>query len=384
MKKKLQIRFVLLSMTALIILQTAIDFFCIYRNYQQMAIRADKIISQINKGNTEQEGDVRYFLVTFEPDTYDFKVDLAHTSLIKEKKAVQYAQSVMNNKQTKGFIGNYRYQINNNDDNIRIIFLSRNINMETFKSNSKTLILISILGLTISGIVLSLLSGFIVTPIVISRQKQKEFITSASHELKTPLTVISADVQLLQCEICDNEWINDIQKQVKYLTEMTQSLVMLSRIEEEKENIKLDFPFSDIAEDILTSYIGIAKSSDKAFEYEIEKNITYNGDEKAIRQLIAILLDNAFKYCPKGGKVKMSANKNSKGVDLTVINSAENIDKTQLNKFVSRFYRGKTAGNVKGFGLGLSIADAIVKNHKGKILITATDSSNICITVLLK
>lgn len=105
--------------------------------------------------------------------------------------------------------------------------------MEAFRNNTETLILVSVGGIAVMAIVLTILSAKVVSPLVKNHQRQKEFITSASHELKTPLTVIHADAQLLESEIGENEWLSDIIKQTTNMTEMTHKLVCLARAEEQ-------------------------------------------------------------------------------------------------------------------------------------------------------
>lgn len=386
MKHRLQIRFVLISAAALLLLQGTIAAFSIYRNYQQLTIKADKIIHMINiNPEAEEIGDAKYFSVKYDTNSHTAVVDLTHTSLVRRNVALQYAKVAMDSGRDKGFVEGYRYHLRRGEEGIHILFLARNVGMEAFRDNARVLLTVSLAGFVIMSCVLAAVSGVVVKPIVESRQKQNEFITSASHELKTPLTVINADAQLLQSEVGDSEWIDDIRKQVDFLTQMTNSLVFLARSEEqEARSVKIDFPISDIAEDVLQSYKSIPQSRSLQFDCSIQPGITYHGDEKAIRELLNILLDNAFKYCLPNGRVSVTLRKEARGVCLAVRNTTEYIDKAQINSFTNRFYRGSSAGKVKGFGLGLSIADVIVKNHRGKLSIDASGEHEICVSVLLK
>lgn len=233
--------------------------------------------------------------------------------------------------------------------------------------------------------ILIAVSGKVVEPIVKNRQKQKEFITSASHELKTPLTVIHADAQLLETDIGENEWLTDIIKQTNYMTEMTNRLVYLARAEEQEQNfVKIDFPISDLAEDIAVTYFAVAQSSGKKYKSDIAKNITYCGDEKAIRELMTALLDNAFKYSTSGGLITVTLASEGRGVRFAVENTVSQINPEQLASFTERFFRTDTSDKVKGFGIGLSIAKAVAEAHKGKLTVELPKENVIKITAVLK
>ena len=218
-----------------------------------------------------------------------------------------------------------------------------------------------------------------------NRQNQKEFITSASHQLKTPLTVIHADAQLLESEIGENQWLSDIIKQTKHMTEMTHRLVYLARAEEQDGFfVKIDFPISDMAEDIADSYRFVAQNSGKNFECNIQKGISYCGDEKAIRELMTVLLDNAFKYSTGSGTIIARLAAEGRGVRFDVENAVTKINPQQLESFTHRFYRADNSDKIKGFGIGLSIARVVTEAHKGKLTIELSKENTIRISAVMK
>lgn len=179
-----------------------------------------------------------------------------------------------------------------------------------------------------------------VRPIVRSYKKQKEFITSAIHELKTLLIVILADLDVLQIEDGNNEWIQDIRLQAERLTGMTNSFVSLARMDEKGEHINhIDFSISDVAEDVVHSYKAMAINQEKTFLYMITPKITCFADENSIRQLFTILLDNAFEYCSDKGEIQFSLTQTGNIVIISVKNNVEYIDEKQLDKIFDRFYR---------------------------------------------
>ena len=161
---------------------------------------------------------------------------------------------------------------------------------------------------------------------------------------------------------------------------------MLAKMDEQNAKIKrIVFPISDLAVDVVGSYTALAQTAGMPFSSSIEPNLTYNGEENMIRQLMTILLDNAFKYCSKDGAIEFSVKMASPGILLTVSNTADNVCAEDIPKLFDRFYRSCQVrdSQKKGFGLGLSIADGIIKSHKSKI--SAKLEGNVLhISVMLK
>lgn len=382
-KQKLQLRFVLLSMTALLLLQGTIVFFSAYSNYRDMTKKADMILAQIRENPTSGVG---YFSAAVHAGKSVIRIDRIQNLPVSQENAIRLAKSVLDSGSERGFFEGYRYQLYRDDGGaIRILFLSRAASIEMYRNATVNLIVFSLAGLAVMCILLSLASGLVVEPLVKNQKKQKEFITSASHELKTPLAVMLADVQLLETEVGDSPWIEDIQAQITRMTKMTESLVALSRAEEAKDSfVRTELSLSAMLRDVLRSYEAMVKSENKHLTYQIEDGISYEGDEPSLRQLISILLDNAFKYCPVNGEIEVSLRKKRNNICLSVTNSAENINREQLSSFSDRFFRGQNTDKIQGFGLGLSIAKTVVANHNGIFEISAPDDRCIRVTVTLR
>lgn len=386
MKRRLQIQFIVLSVAALVLLQTLIVGFSISRNYKQMATSADRLILLTNTSLDSSEiGDLRYFRVSFSPENKAFETDLTHTSLVTQTAAVEYAKEVIDSGSSKGYVQHYRYLVHRGKNGIHITFLSRFEAMKAFQNNAETLILVSVSSIAVMAAVLTILSSKVVSPLVKNQQRQKEFITSASHELKTPLTVIHADAQLLESEIGENEWLSDIMKQTTNMTEMTHKLVYLARAEEQNNRfVKIKFPISDVAEDVAEPYRSVAQNRKKSYILNIQEDLSYCGDEKAIRELMTALLDNAFKYSTDGSSILVSLSAEGKGVRFTIENTITGIDPKQLEFFTQRFYRSDTSNKIKGFGIGLSVVQVVAQAHKGKLTMTLPQKDRIQISVTLK
>ena len=388
MTKKLRVRFIVFSMLALLIMQCLIIFFSAYRSYGNIIEKTDILINTIKNAYPENANvDARYFIVTVDRDNNTKNVDLNHISSVKYEKAQEYTKTVLNSDSEKGFVDTFRYQIFKEPKNITIIFLSRNYSFDSLRSSVFSSILFSFIGMCVMFVLLLAASYWVTRPVAVAYKKQQQFITSASHELGTPLTVIKADTDILLSDDPSNEWLQDINKQTQRLTAMTHNLITLAKLDEQGEHIKpIEFPISDLAEDVVKSYRAIAESENRIFNAKIPSSMSYNGDENLIRQLFTILLDNAFKYCPKDGVIDFHLDKSSQGVAVRVTNTTEQIGKEQLDRIFDRFYRSvnATTSSKKGHGLGLSIADSIVKNHRGKIFAKFPDENVIEITAILR
>lgn len=373
LKKSLQIRFVLLSMAVLLFLQGAIVGFSIWHSYQDMVSKSDVILSQLQKAPSANS---RYFSVKVHPGKSAIRIETVQNVSVTPAQAGEYARSVLHAKKDKGFIDGYRYHIYTDTEGMRILFLSRQSSLEMHRSTCASLILFSFGGLAVMCIVLILLSGIAVAPIVENYTKQKQFVTAAGHQLKTPLAVIRTDAQLLQDEIGNSEWIDGILTQTDRLTKMTNDLVSLSRTEEYCNSlVAKDFSLSDTIHEISDFYKAFALRNDISLNISVPEKLPYRGNPEEIRQLISILLDNATKYCIPGGQITITAGKELRGVSLLVKNTARDIGKYSGNMFTQRFFRGDNAAGKEGSGLGLSIAESIVHRHNGKLTVTADNDA---------
>ena len=386
LKRKLQIRFISLSSVALILLLSLIIGTSIFLSYRQLYTTADRLIllTYTDLDSHELEGE-RFFTAFFKNESKELSIDVSHFPLMKKQTAENLAKKVIAGKSEKGFTDSYRYIVSRSADEIKVTFLSRRSALEAYKNNSTTLLIVSSVGAVVMIGILSALSGTIVSPIVRNRQKQKEFISSASHELKTPLTVIRADAQLLESEIGENEWLTDIIKQSDAMSEMTHRLVFLSRAEEQDGGfVKIEFPVSDVAADVVDYYKSLSMASEKKLVADIQNGLSYSGDEKAIREIMTALIDNAFKYSDDGSVISVRLASDGRGILFSVENSAAKVTKEQLSHFGERFYRADTSSKVNGYGIGLSVVKAVAEGHRGSLTASLSEDNKIRFTVKLK
>ena len=231
-------------------------------------------------------------------------------------------------------------------------------------------LIISASGLVAVLVLIYILSGIVVKPIAKNIEKQKRFITDAGHELKTPITVIDADAELVELDYGENEWLTDIKKQTKRLATLTKDLIYLSRVEEDGyKPACLDFPISDMISERAMSFLAIAKTKGKELELNIEPMLSFRGDEKSISQLVSLLMDNAIKYSDEQGIISLNLYKSGKSIVIDMYNTCEYVDPHSVERIFDRFYRADESRSREtgGYGIGLSIAKAIVTRHKGKI-----------------
>ena len=407
MIKKLQYKFILLSMSALLFVLVIIIAGINVVNYKAVTQEADMILSLLSDFKSEfpmepdKLGDrlpsgmspevpyeSRYFSVVLEKDTRQvFFVETNRIIVVDTQAAINYAETVLQKSNSTGFIQNFRYKIEHIENFIRITFLDCGRKLDAYYSFLYASISISLFGYIVVFAFIAFFSNRIIRPISESYEKQKRFITDASHEIKTPLTIIRADADVLEMELGENEWLNDIKKQAAQLTELTNDLVFLSRMEESEHILPtIDFPFSEVVTETVLSFQGLAHRQEKELHCQIPPMLTLCGNEKSIRQLIALLLDNAIKYSPINEKISLTIEEQSKHVILTVTNTtSQPIEKEQLKLLFDRFYRVDASRNSKtgGHGVGLSIAKAIVEAHHGKIQALAPSENKLQISVKL-
>ena len=337
----------------------------------QPPISADKRGSGDRGLSPETPYEPRYFAVVLDETGQVAYTDTVQIAAIDDDTAASYAQAVWQSGRTSGFWEDYRYACRSEANGWRIIFLDCGRTLSGFRTTLLASVMLALVGLGAVLVLLLILSGRIIRPVAESYEKQKRFITDAGHELKTPLTIISADTDLAEMECGENEWLEDIRRQAQRLTGLTEDLIYLSRMEEAQPRLQfLEFPISDVVEEMAQSFLAPARSQDKKLEIEVKPMISCNGDEKAVRQLVSILMDNALKYAPPGGHLTLRLERQGRTVVLTVSNTTVYpVDKESLEHLFDRFYRADQSRNTQtgGYGLGLSIAKSIVSAHRGKI-----------------
>ena len=269
---------------------------------------------------------------------------------------------------TSGFIGSYRFlKAETNVGNL-ILFLNCQRELDSQHSFEKNSLLISIGVIASVFVLIVLVSKRVIAPIQETYIKQKQFITGASHELKTPLAIISSNADVLEMMNGDSKWTQNIHNQVDRLTSLVNSLVVFSRMEEKDTVERTRFDLTNALESRIEDFNELAHFQKKNIVTDIDSDLYYFGEEASIVQLMDILLENAIKYAPEDSGISVSLKKNRKYAILKVSNKAT-VQKGDLSKVFERFYRLDESRNsaIKGYGIGLSMAQLIAEKHKETI-----------------
>ncbi|MDD6073671.1 MAG: HAMP domain-containing sensor histidine kinase [Clostridium sp.] len=318
----------------------------------------------------ETKFSTRFFTVWLDKEEQVNGVNVDAVFSISEEQAREYAVAAVEKKKERGWISVYRYKRFQTGEETAVVF----VNGAMHRTMAGRFLLTSFLVLFGSGVIILglfiLLSKRAVKPVAESYEKQKQFITDANHELKTPLTLILSNLEIVEAEIGQNEWLDDIRIEGERMGMLVNQLVTLSRMDEEQSGLAMErFDLSGAVEDAVSEFQPLAEEREKTLTANIEPSIIYRGEENLIRRLVSILLDNAVKYCDPGGRITLSVSKRRHPV-LVVENTYCDVDQIALEKLFDRFYRADKARTFDGgFGVGLSIARGIARQHHGDIFV---------------
>lgn len=321
----------------------------------------------------------RYFVLSYTSDGTLIRADLDKIAAVTQDDTEEYLQIALKHGEGFGYTSGYKYYVvNDGEGKYMAIFLDAYREMRSVL----TLALLSVAAMAVSialvYIIVVLLSRKAIDPVVKSAERQKQFITDASHELKTPITVIATSLKVLEMEVGEQKWIDKAKTQTDKLTELVNSLVTLSRMDEEETPFKFArFNISNAVSETAESFRDSAQAGKHELNVNVAPDIEYFGDEYAMRQLVSILLDNAIKYASDSSPIEVSLEKTKKGVAIRSVNNCEHLDQDELSKLFDRFYRADKARGAGGFGIGLSIAHNIAEAHKGSIKAVSPDEKTI-------
>lgn len=335
--------------------------------------------------------ETRYFSVLLYANGNVSTIDTGKIASVSTSDAGDYATSLYGKGKTKGFIDQYKYlsvsTTNTNGDNMVLyVFINCSKELMTIRTYTLASIGISIIGLLVVFVLVCFFSKTVTKPMAESYEKQKRFITDASHEIKTPLTIIDANTEVLEMMEGENEWTVSIRKQITRLTALTEKLVFLSRMDEDSTRLEmLEFNISDAILDTAMPFETVAESKGKTLDISVAPDINYTGSETNIRQMVSLLLDNAIKYSSENGSIRLNFSTNGKLKILSVWNTVDEIETGKLDYLFERFYRIDKSRNSKtgGFGIGLSVVQVIVQAHNGKVSAKSEDGKSIEFTISL-
>lgn len=424
--KKIRRNFIVIAMLSMFLVLTIIITALNYINYQKMGGNLDDVTHILEMGNgsfyespdpSDEDHDpsghspddnspqthnkvpgppksiseetpyqTRYFTVRYDASGTIYATSVGHISAVDATQARAYAAKVYDVAPSTGFIDIYRYRTVKSGDRVLCIFIDAEKELSTYRGSLMTSIAISAAGLFSVFLLLCFFSKLILRPVEESYRKQKQFLTDAGHELKTPLTIIDANTEVLEMEIGSSKWLDSTRNQVIRLTNMVKQFTALAKMDEAQGLLqKARFSLSQVLNETVDLFIPVATSTHRTLQVSCAEDLYYVGDEEQFRQLFCLLLDNAIKYSTPDSRIELTLCKHGKHLCFTIFNECEGIAKGSQDILFERFYRSDSSRNSStgGSGIGLSIAHSIVENHKGSIHAESADGKSLQIKVLL-
>ena len=392
MIKRLRIKIVVVIMSILTLtvfaIMTAINIVSWSSNHNEIETRLYRLADndgflptdeKIEIFHDSQSGYVDTFSVQINRFYEVRKIVISRNINVEQSVIIEYANEALNSDSNSGELGSYAFLVNNRPYGKIIVFMD----IQPYQQAAKNLFLITSLTGLISIIFFFIVSFFLakwlVKPVKSTLEKQKQFISDASHELKTPLAVISTNTDVLEAEIGENKWLGYIRSETDRMSRLINSLLTLTRLEmsSDKSNMhKLDIcnaimevtmPFESVAfEKGVTLFCDL-----------LDEEIMVNGNEEQLKQVVAILTDNAIKHCYEGGTVNVDARRVKNKCIISVSNQGEPIPFEIRDKIFERFFRADESRSREEnrYGLGLAIAKQIVENHHGSISVKCDDGT---------
>ena len=338
---------------------------------------------------TQDKYDTRYFAVLYDSDGNVTAIKNNLVDSVTQDEAKIYGELALEKRSTFGRSGNYYYQVDRREDgSCIVVYLDSRFQVEAMNRLLYSALLLIGFGMVLSTVFVTIFANRAIRPEVENAELQKRFITNASHELKTPLAVIKANTEMQEILDGETEWTQSTLRQVERLTGLIQNLVLVSRAQEQES--KEEFTDTDVASvvrETAETFRPVALQEDKTLTCETPESLHMEAAASQIRQLTSLLLDNAIKYCDEKGKIQIKVSAVRKGLQLQVSNDYAEGKNVDYSRFFERFYREDQSHHAdsekSGFGIGLSIAEGLVKQYKGTIRASWKDGV-ISFTCLLK
>lgn len=348
-------------------------------------VKPPSVIPGISDENRpDRFNDIRGFSVKLDAG-FEIIAIKSNDNLYTEDVIREYVASVKESGSTSGRIGDLEYLLRDTQGGIILAFLDVGIENSMFNQVFNVVILAGSGGIAVLLILVWFLSFWIIKPTAEAFQKQKRFVSEAGHELKTPLSVISASIELMKNngdETENKKWLEVIRQQSDKMSIMTTELLTLSKLEETKASIKTEV---DLYQTVLTEVLAfesVAFESGKTITCDADGDIIYKGDAQAIRQAVRILCDNAIKHSEPSCEIVVRLKKQASKIVFSVSNAAPAVKKEEIPLLFERFYRGsESRAETAGTGLGLAILKTLAEKN-GWDLKTDIDQKTITFSII--
>ncbi len=293
-------------------------------------------------------------------------------------------ENIIASQNSEGNFQNFYFKTYESESGSIVAVMDITTELNLYRQLILTSVFILFLTVIIVVILSIILSNWVVHPAKVSLEKQKEFITNASHELKTPLTVIRSNIEVIEIEKGHSKWSGYIKDEVTAMSELLNDMLYLAKYDSENQ-ITTNFDLSRSVTKAILPFESLAFEKEIDLDFDINPYINIQGDEIALKQLIGILIDNAIKNTPEQGKIFLNMEQEKNQITLKVSNTGKKIPKEVAERIFDRFYKADSSRNREnsGFGLGLAIANSIVKRHDGRISLESDDKRT-TFTVVLK
>ena len=326
----------------------------------------------------------RYFLVLFAEDGSVQKTDTSRIYSISEEKAQEMAQMVLTSGRESGLAERFLYKMRDEDDYTAVVFMDVSSQLSSVLSVIVISFVIAAIGWTLMLLLVIALSKKAITPIAENIVRQKQFVTNAGHELKTPLAIIMANTEALELYTGESKWTRNIKDQTKRLSGLMQNLLTLSKMDE--PDLKLHKDEFDLGKLLIESAAPFEEPArKKKIRFSVDAApVTVRANRDSMGQLLGILFDNAVKYTPEGGVISAGIRTENKYVILEQRNSIDPADAVEdPGRLFERFYRSDSSRTRKkgGYGIGLSAARAIAQANGAEIGAMYTDQETIVFSV---
>lgn len=316
--------------------------------------------------------ETRYFIVHLSENQEVLSVDTEHIAALDRQTVIESLNAVLRSGAEKGYVDHYyRFGVFADEGGgSTVIVLDCFLQVQASLNMLRVTLLVSLAGALIVFVILLFSSRVAIRPFVENLERQRRFVTDASHELKTPLAILSADLGLLSDGAQESPWLESANAQVARLNRLIHNLVELARTEESVKPAAMEtLNLSEIVQANVDAFQPLAEADGKVLISDVAPGVRMRGVQDNLFRLLTILLDNAVKYCDAGGEVRVSLALRGRSALLSVSNPCQGLNPADLPKYFDRFYRADSsrARETGGYGIGLSTAKAIVTRHKGRI-----------------
>lgn len=334
------------------------------------------------QGDNEDLERERLYSVTFSSNKSVKSTDINNDN-IEPKVIVNLGEAVLNSGEEKGTIEGYNYLVDKTDKYTLVVFLDRSEFNRNIDTLIKYTVIYGVISLLVIFVLALILSKLIIKPLEQNDKKQRQFVSDAGHELKTPVSVISANADVLEDEIGENKWLSNIRYENERMSSLIKQLMQLAKSEKD-DNQKEQLDFSKLVIGEILPFESVAYDKGIIINYdEVESGVTVKGDRASLGQLVSILVDNAIEHSTDSAEVVVKLSNVRGKAQLSVSNKGENIPEEKRELIFERFYRidESRAEKKDHYGLGLAIAKSITESHGGEI---SVKSENGLITFTVK